>query len=571
MNKIYLIPIFSLIILFFSPNSSFSQDNHSFQWRYRSTTDAPMRNLDVVALPDYGYLSSGLIEIPNTNGILNPYVYRTDCQGKVLWAKQLAEGTEGANNIGGRILPISSTEFILVCNIGFFFSSPKNSIFLAKIDINGNVKWTKKLGGGTQKQTVIQDAIVSADGNILIAGQTGSFGSDSGNNDYTDQYFVKISPAGNIIWSKTYGNPKAIDRSFAITELADNSIVTAGSYLHAGTFYANLLKMDKDGNLLWNKVFGDSIAPHANHAYGVLACKDGGFLITGSTTNAKENFQSYSDMLVIKTNSDGVAQWTRVVAGGAPDLFENSVNSTETENGDYVVMCATSSFPTSGFVGNKYAIITLSSGGSIKNTTTFNQGSSHYPRLLKNKAEGGYMITGFTNWSGYGGDNNTFDPILINTDYKFGVNDCHTNDATSVTSVYNPNFDFKNGPATAGSGGTLTETITNVTDFDLKLNNICEKNGYVSCTNATLPIQEANDLITMTPNPAQVNVPINIKWELDGIETIQVTDIQGKIISEGKVDNWYKNANITLNESGFYFVRLSNSNTQYFKKLVVIQ
>lgn len=558
------------IFLLLSSIQLTGQDEHSFQWKYRSSIGAPMRNLDVLPTEDFGYIHCGLIEIPNTNGVLNPYIFRTDCQGKTIWAKQFSESTEGANNINARILPLPNNEYILLANIGFFFSSPKNSIFLAKIDGNGNVKWTKKLGGGTQRQTVIQDAIISKDGNILLAGQTGSFGSDSNNNDYTDQYFVKLSPSGNIIWSKTYGNPKAIDRCFAIIELADNSIVAAGSYLHAGTFYANLLKMDTDGKLQWNKVYGDSIAPHANHAYGLIATKDGGFLLSGSTSNAKENFQSYPDMMLIKTDANGEPQWTRAVAGGASDSFENAANCIETVNGDFAVICATNSYPSTGFVANKYVMLTISSGGSIKKALTYNQGSSHYPRLIKNKIEGGNLITGFTNWSGYGGDNNTFDPILINTDHNLEVNDCFTNDVTILTSVFNPVFDYKTGTAVAGSGGNLIETITNVQDFDIQLNNLCEKNGFSSCSTGISNL-DASQNIQVQPNPALENVPIQITWDIDNVQKIEVIDSRGMQLQKYNIENQYKKANICIAEKGVYFVKINNDRAQITKKLIVIQ
>ncbi len=562
------------LFLFWLLTPAFAQDNHSFQWRYESSSGLPMQNYDVVPLADFGYLCSGLVDVATGSAIKNPYVFRTDCKGNILWAKQFAEATEGPGNTSSRLLQVSANEFVLLSNVGFYFTKPNFDIFMTRFDLNGNMKWSQRLGGGSNNQDVISDAIVAADGNILLAGQTGSHGSDSnGNNNYTDQYFLKIGSTGNIIWSKTYGNPKAIDRSFAIAELPDKSIVAAGSYLHTGgTFFANLLKMDQDGKLLWNKAFGEGVAPHANHAYGVLVCRDGGFLVTGSSTNVKTNFQDFPDLLVIKTDQDGNVQWSRVVAGGAPDSFENAVNSAETDNGDFVVTCATASFPTSGFVGNKYAIVTISAGGSIKNTTTYNQGSSHYPRLVKNKAEGGYLFTGFTNWTGYGGNGNLFCPLLINTDANFGVNNCFTNDATSVTTVYNPSFEFSNAPAVAGSGGSTVNTITNVTDFAIKFFNLCEKNPYSTCSSSLAhDATQAEKLIKVFPNPSLVALPISISWELEDISSVELIDAQGRIVANKAISDLYRNTDFTVQAPGMYTMRLFTKSTFFVRKIVVIQ
>lgn len=549
-----------------------AQDEHSFQWRYESELGANMVQLDVLPLADRGYLCSGLVESPVGSAFYYPYLSRMDCQGKVLWSKMFNQATESANNVSGRVLQISETDFVLVANVGFYFTTPRNDIFLARVDGEGNTAWTRRIGGGTNNQDLAQSAIVASDGNIVIAGQTGSWGTDANtNNSYTDQYFLKISPAGNILWTRTVGNPQKVDRSFDLIELPDQSLVAAGSYIHTGgTFYANLVKMDKNGTVLWHKAFGEGVAPQANHAYGVLATSDGGFLVTGSSTNLQPNFQGYSDLLIIKTDAQGEVQWSRVVTGGGPDSFENASNAEEKPNGDFAIMCATNSFPTIGFVGNKYAVLTLTPSGSIVDLKTYNLGSSHYPRIGRHPQENSFLIAGFTNWTGYGGNGNRFDPILINLDADFEVT-CTFNDYTGFTSLFNPAFDFDDAPHTLGVGGVVVNDLADASHFDVKQDVVCEFRGYETCApfTSTHDIAHVNAGFEVFPNPAQAESPISLRWEGPGIETIRICDVHGRVISQHQPVPGADNLDVRIAQPGIYWVYLQGKGRAIAEKVVV--
>ena len=563
--------IFSTLLLAASIQLS-AQADHSFQWRYESKSGAPMFQLDVLPLADQGYVCSGLIESPVGSNFFYPCIYRLDCQGQLKWAKMFNQATETPNNTSGRVLKISETDFLLVSNVGFYFTSPRNDIFLARVNGDGNTVWTRRIGGGTNNQDVAQAAIVASDGNIVIAGQTGSWGTDAGtNNNYTDQYFMKVSPAGNILWTRTVGNSQKVDRAFDIVELPDQSLVAAGSYIHTGgTFYANLLKMDKNGTVLWHKVFGEGTAPQANHAYGVLPTSDGGLLVTGSSTNLQANFQGYGDFLMVKTDANGEVQWSRVVTGGGPDLFENASNAVEKPNGDFAIMCATNSFPTIGFVGNKYALLTLTPTGSLVDLKTYNLGSSHYPRILRHPQENSFLISGFTNWTGYGGNGNRFDPLLINLDEDFEVT-CTFNDYTGFTSLFNPAFDFDDAPSTLGVGGTVVNDLAEASNFELTQDVVCEFRPYESCSPFT-DVEEyaaTEQGFEVYPNPARAGSPISLRWEGKVVEQVNICDVHGRLIRQHYPVPGANNLEVNLESVGVYWVFMQGGGRSWVEKVVV--
>jgi len=568
MIKTYTSTLFLLLALC----SVSAQDEHSFQWRYESDEGANMFLHDALPLDDKGYVCSGLIEKPVGSALYYPYILRLDCQGEVVWAKMFNQATETANNTNGRILQISETDFVLVSNVGFFFTTPRQDIFVARVDGEGNTVWARRIGGGTNNQDVARSAVVTADGNIVLAGQTGSWGTDAGtNNSYTDQYFMKISPAGNILWTRTVGNPQKVDRAYDIIELPDQSLVAAGSYIHTGgTFYANLLKMDKNGTVLWHKVFGEGTVPHANHAYGLLHTSDGGFLVTGSSTNLQANFQGWSDFLIIKTDAAGEVQWSRVVAGGAPDAFENASSAVQKPNGDFAIMCATNSFPTVGFVGNKYAVLTLTPTGSLANLKTYNLGSSHYPNIRRHPQENSALIAGFTNWTGYGGNGNRFDPLLINLDEEYGVG-CFFNDYTGVTTLFNPPFDFDDAPGTLAVGGTVVSDLAEVTSFSLLQHVLCEESPYERCvpvSNTWQPLAERGGF-EVFPNPARANSPISMRWEARNVEQVSISDVHGRLLRQYHPVPGADNLDLHIEMPGMYWVYLRSEGKTLVEKIVV--
>ncbi len=156
-------------------------------------------------------------------------------------------------------------------------------IWLIKIDKNGNKVWDKTFGGSSSDEA--KAIIETRDGGYLVAGFTESYG-----NGWDDIWLIKIDKNGNKIWDKTFGGSDN-DRASAIIETRDRGYLLAGFTRSYGNGWDDiwLIKIDKNGNKLWDKTFGGSKHDIAN---AIIETRDGGYLVAGFTDsygNGEEN------------------------------------------------------------------------------------------------------------------------------------------------------------------------------------------------------------------------------------------------------------------------------------------
>jgi hypothetical protein len=143
---------------------------------------------------------------------------------------------------------------------------------------------------------------------------------------------------------------------------------------------------------LWTKTFG---GPSADMAYSVQLTADRGYIIAGYT-------RSYgaggSDVYVIKTDSQGNAQWQKTY-GGLNDDVGSSVK--QTADGGYVIAGYTSSF---GHGDNDVYVIRTDPFGDTIWTRTFGGTASDRGYSLALSSDGGFVVAGHTASFGIGCD-----------------------------------------------------------------------------------------------------------------------------------------------------------------------
>ena len=165
--------------------------------------------------------------------------------------------------------------------------------WLIKIDSDGNEIWNQSYGGNG---TDIIRSIVLTDNGYLLAGNTNSYG--NGNNDI---FIIKVDQAGAQQWSQTYGG-NGTDVGRSISKVIDGGYIITGytdSFGNSSNFNIWLIKIDENGNLIWDKTYGENGDDRALDGHQTL---DGGYVLTGFSDSNSNNTPS---IIIIKTDKDG--------------------------------------------------------------------------------------------------------------------------------------------------------------------------------------------------------------------------------------------------------------------------
>jgi hypothetical protein len=162
----------------------------------------------------------------------------------------------------------------------------KACCYLVKIDSEGNLEWDKHIYNGNS-HCIFRTIQQTSDGGYILAGETHGISllslmfSVGG-----DIWLLKTDSDGNIEWEKTFGNKILEDGAFDVEITDDGGYLVAGFTKGFGagiTFTpgsppiskAWVVKTDADGNIQWEEEISQGICYHCETTIG------GGYIITG--------------------------------------------------------------------------------------------------------------------------------------------------------------------------------------------------------------------------------------------------------------------------------------------------
>jgi hypothetical protein len=162
------------------------------------------------------------------------------------------------------------------------------------------------------------DLVQTADTGYLLLCTSNSFSSSS------DIYLLKVDQFGAYQWQRTYGDSE-IEGACKIKFTQDGNLAIAG---HTSSFLYNsydfyLIKANMNGDTLWTKHYGTTEWDFAN---SMDTCADGGFILAGKTYDTGN---AYSDILIVKTDSNGNEQWRKQIGGNKDDVANEIITTSD--------------------------------------------------------------------------------------------------------------------------------------------------------------------------------------------------------------------------------------------------
>jgi gliding motility-associated-like protein len=258
------------------------------------------------------------------------WVLKLDRCGIVQWEKSMGgTGYESARDValtadGGYLVlgETNSTDGDVVAGYG-----GTKDIWLIKLTANGTVQWQKRIGG--TGLDIGNRIYAMKDGNFLIAASTssndGNVQGNHGTGGYTDGWLLKVDINGNVLWSKCFGGTKNeelmdIQVINGKTFVAGYANSTDGDIPPSQKNYdVWLLALDANGNKIFSKIYGGS---QNDVAYAMTQGADGSLTLAGYTTSTDGDVsgaKGSQDYWVINVSQTGKLNWQKVLGGSDAD------------------------------------------------------------------------------------------------------------------------------------------------------------------------------------------------------------------------------------------------------------
>jgi hypothetical protein len=260
----------------------------------------------------------------------------------------------------------------------YSFGAGEANVYVVKLDANGNLQWTKTIGGEEHDEGY--SLIQTSDGGYAIAGYTTSFGAG-----LLDVYVVKLDAKGNLQWTKTIGG-ESDDWGFSLIQTSDGGYAIAGytKSFGAGETDVYVVKLDANGNLQWTKTIGGK---EWDSGHSLIQTADGGYAIAGTT---KSFGTGVADVYVVKLDANGNLQWTKTIGGSGAEIGFSLI---QTSDAGYAIAGLTTSF---GAGGEEVYVVKLDAKGNLQWTKTIGGPASEIGFSLIQTSDAGYAITGYT-------------------------------------------------------------------------------------------------------------------------------------------------------------------------------
>jgi hypothetical protein len=286
---------FSIIITLLTSCTVFSQP--FIEWERRIDFTRKDQLVDFVTMNDGSFIGVGSSIVEGARIPFDHNYYKFDCNGKIIWRKQLVNyGT--SNNYGGtstKIVNIKENTFAIYGG-GYSkkdTSSFKQLAFITLIDSSGNVLKSKEFID-SPAITIVKIISDNNGGLVMVLNTRSNTGVFQDNKGFDDIWLIKLDLQLNILQKKNIGG-EGIDQANFITKSKDGGyILTGATFSRTGDFkapYANMnifntrsdafvMKLDEALNIEWSTAFGGNQGEIAN---SVLEMPDKSLVVGGTT------------------------------------------------------------------------------------------------------------------------------------------------------------------------------------------------------------------------------------------------------------------------------------------------
>ncbi|MFC2161678.1 CFI-box-CTERM domain-containing protein [Acidobacteriota bacterium] len=299
---------------------------------------------------DGGYILGGTSGIYNKGDFI--LVLKISSNGDIEWKHYYEDPNRedlGIQQHGAELRSVQQTNdggYIAACS-AYLLERDKYDIWILKLFPNGEVEWNRAYRGSLDDRA--HSMLQTNDGGYIVAGYTNS--STAGGNDI---WILKLASDGNIEWQKTFGESQT-ELAYSIKQTNDGGYIVVGhsNSRTAGNGDIWILKLSSSGDIEWNKAYGGI---KNDTAHSIQQTFDGGYIVAGKTYSFGAGI---GDVWILKLNILGAIEWQKTYGGGQD---EEAKSIQQTSDGGYIVAGSTESY---GVGKRDFLILKLFSNGDM--------------------------------------------------------------------------------------------------------------------------------------------------------------------------------------------------------------
>ncbi|MBL7928971.1 MAG: hypothetical protein JNL47_05790, partial [Bacteroidia bacterium] len=251
-------------------------------------------------------------------------------------------------------------------------------LWMVSVNAYGQLIFNRTFYGPPGSNQGAFSSTVDSAGNIFVVGQYRY------NTPFHWLTLMKLDSAGNLLWSKANDLARSGRK---IIKLSDGNLIILGELFETSPPTSRkstlLSKADTSGNILWSRVYFDSIGFYGTD---VIELPDKGFALTGGLSDIFN--QQEDKIFLIRTDSAGNVLWCKLYGNGYPGYYSRSVVTTH--DGGFIV---------GGNMVDIYDIVVFrtDSLGNLIWSKQFGGAKGDYLQSLISLSNGNYAFGGYAN------------------------------------------------------------------------------------------------------------------------------------------------------------------------------
>ena len=311
-------------------------------------------------------------------------ILKYDTAGHLKWNRTWSAGEGNWTEI--KDLAIDSAGNLYCVGRAEWIGAGGDDALILKFSPAGELLWRKTWGGTALDKAYA--VVVDSNDNIYVAGETKSFGAS-----VYDVFMIKFRPDGSLDWQRRWGGgDNQWDVANALAVDPDDNIYLAGATLSwgAGMWDMLVLKYKPDGSLLWQKTWGKSDPDSVDRAWGIDVDSFGNVAVCGQ---ASLTGSQLTEGILVKYNANGTLAWdqTWVYADSNAINYLNGIHLAD----DGRITCTGGIGPYSGAGGFMGLCLTLAAGGAVESAWQFDSADDTRWRACTMTPTGELVLCGY--------------------------------------------------------------------------------------------------------------------------------------------------------------------------------